>query len=801
MTTRTRINCKDYFHLLSNLFDRPIVNQMAKLVSTDSSTLLEFVFTELRSREIYESVSGSTIIESYQEDDVLVGLLSLGVKLVKYHAENNSRPIDETLTHIDELYGYLFNLSTNETNLKISLPKFRSNSSRSLGFELLLELAKLSPTSYEHVFQKVVKLGMGYTDDESKANRPLRLYNPILNQIICDYWPREDIKSPCGYVGLVNLGATCYMATAMQHLFMIKEARQCILNTTESSESGEDKNEAMLSELRRMYAHLQLSEKRAYSPRDFCKVYVMDQQPLNTSEQKDMQEFFTDLISKLEESRSSPALKQVIKSLFGGQITNVVVSLDCEHVSRTLEDFYTVRCQVSGMRDLYDALNEICVKDTLDGDNMYTCSTCLRKVRAEKRACFRQLPQILCFNTMRYTFNMITMLKEKINTHFSFPMQLDMSGYMEKTLVGQRLDIEDHLEDEQADEDEDVSYIYDLIGVTVHTGTAEGGHYYSFIKDRSTSDQEVEDEEKNKWFFFNDADVKQFDPSQLPGECFGGETTSKTYDSSTDKFMDMSYEKTNSAYMLFYERRQPASKCLSVSLQEQSQPESTVKLLKSIWNDNLQFLADRLTFDPSYFNFMWQMCSSLTAHHASPHVALKATQLGIHHLLDTYVHSKDKSLMNEWNSLLIKLLEDESKASQWLLEHLIETEMHWAIKILLRCSNMSVRLVFQRFVLAACSSLIKNESKSNWSLIERFITKLLDLMNYALSNKCNVKCMSEYFGLLTELIKQHDNTDIVVILLKLNCVQRLTNFYVLNRQPVSSNPETNGVNGDSKSEK
>lgn len=51
------------------------------------------------------------------------------------------------------------------------------------------------------------------------------------------------------------------------------------------------------------------------------------------------------------------------------------------------------------------------------------------------RACFKKLPRILCFNTMRYTFNMLTMLKEKVNTHFSFPMRLDMSGYVEKHLM------------------------------------------------------------------------------------------------------------------------------------------------------------------------------------------------------------------------------------------------------------------------------------------------------------------------------------------------------------------------------
>lgn len=50
-----------------------------------------------------------------------------------------------------------------------------------------------------------------------------------------------------------------------------------------------------------MCIFLQESERKAYNPRSFCKTYTMDKQPLNTGEQKDMTEFFTDLISKLEE--------------------------------------------------------------------------------------------------------------------------------------------------------------------------------------------------------------------------------------------------------------------------------------------------------------------------------------------------------------------------------------------------------------------------------------------------------------------------------------------------------------------
>lgn len=66
------------------------------------------------------------------------------------------------------------------------------------------------------------------------------------------------------------------------------------------------------------------------------------------------------------------------------------------------------------------------------------------------------------------------------------------------------------------DPEKDLNYIYNLIGVVVHTGTAEGGHYYSFIRDRTSG-------QNDRWFLFNDAEVKPFDPQQIASECFGGE--------------------------------------------------------------------------------------------------------------------------------------------------------------------------------------------------------------------------------------------------------------------------------------
>lgn len=171
---------------------------------------------------------------------------------------------------------------------------------------------------------------------------------------------------------------------------------------------------------------------------------------------------------------------------------------------------------------------------------------------------------------------MLTMQKEKVNTHFSFPMKLDMSGYVEKTLLPQQyqesksdfskhssdalfneqhqMDTSQKSVDSDSEIEKEIQYEYNLIGVTVHTGNADGGHYYSFIKERNGPNSQLQD----RWFLFNDAEVKQFDPSQIEAECFGGEMTSKTYDTVTEKYLDFSFEKTNSAYMLFYERCAPS---------------------------------------------------------------------------------------------------------------------------------------------------------------------------------------------------------------------------------------------------
>ncbi|XP_050445730.1 ubiquitin carboxyl-terminal hydrolase 34 isoform X1 [Cataglyphis hispanica] len=794
--------CKDYFWLVCRLVDS--LPDEAIRESTADETSGTTIDLEALAIRVIDSVLNREHLETRHntvEDDALVGLINLTCNIMTHNPPCKQGKIGQNL--LDQVFDFLFALPNPRSK---HVPKCKSQASRSAAFDLLVELVKSTPDNYRMLHEKLLA-----------QHRP-GPHSPYP----WDYWPHEDGRSDCGYVGLTNLGATCYMASCMQHLYMMPQARVSILG---ADCSRANKHQLTLRELQRMFAYLLESERKAYNPRSFCRVYTMNHEPLNTGEQKDMAEFFIDLVSKLEEMTSD--LKNLVKTLFCGVISNNVVSLDCEHVSRTLEEFYTVRCQVADMRNLYESLDEVTVKDTLEGDNMYTCSQCGKKARAEKRACFKKLPHILCFNTMRYTFNMGTMLKEKVNTHFSFPLRLDMSGYVEKKLMPQHYKDEKKavllqkrksendghtrplLDEEDIQEEEMEHYQYDLIGVTVHTGTADGGHYYSFIRDRTSPN-------KDKWFLFNDAEVKPFDPNQIAAECFGGEMTSKTYDSVTDKFMDFSFEKTNSAYMLFYEwcadpgeqtkeEEATVSSPIADNNADNNTGRSSSSLVRNnmnklpplelnkeledwIWQDNMHFLQDKNIFEHTYFGFMWQICGYIpqTLLSVQPDITEMSAELSTSFFMETFIHAKEKPTMVQWVELLTKQFNGSPGACARFLERMAG-DSWWPIQILVKCPNQMVRQMFQRLCIHVIQRLratqvplyllCDEENDVNTvgtrSCVTRFVRMLLSLMEHA---KQHLKHLTEYFSFLYEFSKMGD--DEAVFLIRVQAISTMVNFYL-----------------------
>jgi ubiquitin carboxyl-terminal hydrolase 34 len=270
--------------------------------------------------------------------------------------------------------------------------------------------------------------------------------------------------------------------------------------------------------------------------------------------------------------------------------------------------------------------------------------------------------------------------------------------------------------------------------------------------------------------------VKSFDAAnQLAAECFGGETTSKTYDSSTDKFMDLSVEKSNSAYMLFYEKKNTKSKTSTKdkldSVQKihdenhTSSEQDYDDLFKLIWNENMKFINDRHIFEHGYFNFVWQICeyvprsfmnrknslmemianqtdnvseaslaNAVELALAAKSSILLAFKLGVSFLFETYVHARDKPNMVQWIELMLTLLSSNKEASIWFVEFLSDSTqnaMQWCVKIFLKCPNSAIRQMFQRLLIHTVTLAYKEDKKC----VENFIDTFLELIESRNSNQ------------------------------------------------------------------
>jgi len=136
-----------------------------------------------------------------------------------------------------QLFDFLFALPNPK---KRYLPKCKSQPSRSSTYDLMVETVRGAPDNYLILHDKLL---------EQHQQGPHYSYP-------WDYWPHEDGRSDCGYVGLTNLGATCYMASCMQHLYMMPQARKSIL---EAKCSPASKHAETLKELQRMFAYLLVS--------------------------------------------------------------------------------------------------------------------------------------------------------------------------------------------------------------------------------------------------------------------------------------------------------------------------------------------------------------------------------------------------------------------------------------------------------------------------------------------------------------------------------------------------------------
>lgn len=537
-------HCDEYFEVLVKL--------VSGCEQTDNKLLFRCLVT------IERLLNNAENFEE-QEENLLSGYLNLATILF------NSQELNYPQL-VTQVYSGLFE---NQSKLK-------SESTKKSAFAFLLSLSKLSSVNYETLIRQIAKYHLPRT---VLADYPLIDQikpRPDLDFSQCPSFDSEILgRSRTGFVGLINFGATCYLNSLLQQLFMIKPLRigiqEAEIQVEDAEESLEDN---LVYQLKVVFWNLQESDKQYFEPLGFCKAFKdYEGQPLNMKQQQDVDEFFNLLHDKIEEILKPSAHRNLLKNCVCGTFAHEIESLDPEHPYKSVreETFYRISLDIKNKNILSEALDLFVKEDILDDDNKYYCDMYSKELPAKKRYLISSLSNTVFIHLKRFEFNYNTMQRIKINDYCEFPISLDLRPWSDNSHI------------------DDAYYLYELVGVLVHSGSADSGHYYSIIKDR----------EQNAWFKFDDKYVEKFDLSNLKDECFGGESLHNwNYDG-------VSFGKTRNAYMLIYQR----TTLVEVVCEDKVEPglifvNPSERIRQGVKKENKEFLQDKFWFSSSYSDFL-----------------------------------------------------------------------------------------------------------------------------------------------------------------------------------------------------
>jgi hypothetical protein len=247
-------------------------------------------------------------------------------------------------------------------------------------------------------------------------------------------------------------------------------------------------------------------------------------------------------------------------------------------------------------------------------DNKYNCESCGRHVDAVKQISIKSLPDNLIFHLKRFEYAFDIGRRIKVNDYFQFPRSIDLFPYT--------LGHVEMLEQGLTKSPMETSIVYDLVGVLIHTGTADSGHYYSYIRDPRSHPEMPESQVQ--WYEFNDSDVKPWKIEELDHWCFGGPEPS--YDTT---FLTEAPNKSYSAYMLFY-RKRPKSNALALShvMPKTLMPPPEVNL--KIQRSNDEFIRKYVLFGDDFCAFVANLLRSMPKKESSSLEDCEVTLLESH---------------------------------------------------------------------------------------------------------------------------------------------------------------------------
>ncbi|PNS19462.1 hypothetical protein CAC42_7306 [Sphaceloma murrayae] len=459
----------------------------------------------------------------------------------------------------------------------------------------------------------------------------------------------ESIRSKGKPVGLENMSMTCYLNSLLQQLFMNYDFRRFILNVAITDVDRQQ----VLVEIQRTFAFLQDSVRTAYRPEGLTKILDID-----VTQQEDAQLFFGMLIGRLEDEMLDEHAKKTFKSFYHGRERSQIKGA-CGHVSDSTEEFLNLSLTVENMATLSESLDNYVQGEEMNEANKFRCSECETMQRqalvdAHRRTRLDRVPDNLVIGLKRFKYSLTG--AEKMNDKLVYPDQIDMARYTVQ--FGAEAG-------EQPEPD-----MFELVGVVIHQGSLNFGHYWSYVKDHTTYGQK-----DGKWYRIEDSNAAIVTLQDVVKAGVGGR------DRSTRSGLWLG-EKSDNAYVLFYRRSGSAPDLNGFA--DAVEGASSV-IADAVKCDNEQALHTETLFEPGCEKYVSDLinkeCSDCLCERCWFGYDSEGLQLGLSYLLRVSLSGKETMRIEQMGNVILQAIKrnkglaidaaetllDDANTDRWLL--------------------------------------------------------------------------------------------------------------------------------------